>query len=108
MVGALEEESEVTLQFAVVAREDDVDVVTPALVLDARQHAPDGLVNEFHLDRVERVHFSNLVRRHGGGNPLRRRLVVAHDAPVVPRAPVTGLDVEQCLALTGAFGVVGR
>jgi len=35
-----EEQTEVALELAVVAREDDVDVIAPALPIDARQDRP--------------------------------------------------------------------
>ena len=81
------------MEFAVIRGEDDVEVLVPALRGDPREHPTNRLVDEFHLDGVHRVHFSHLIGGHRGRHPLLGRLVVRHDASVVPEAPVTSLLV---------------
>ena len=108
MVRTLEQQSEVALELAVVGGEDHVEVVGPAPLGDAAEHPAHGLVNELALDGVAGVDLADLVGGEGGGHPVGRRLVVGHQRPVVPEAPVPGLGVQDGLAFRPVLGVAGR
>src|SRR5215469_2464506 len=88
VIWTLEQQSEVTLQLAVIGGEKDVGARIPAALDNAPDHPAARLIDQLVLDVNHRVDLAHLVVCHLAGYEIQRTALDVAETALVPVKPV--------------------